>query len=453
MNAMTQIKPPDLHAEIASVQLADSGPVPAAPENRYRRWFNGLSLDAKLKFLAGIPLAGLVFVASSAVTVLANSEVRPTGLAMGLIGGCCLLVTVVVLVALQQMLSDTVGPLRKLTADMVRLSAGDRDFSLAHLERKDEIGDLARAFQVFVKSGHKLDEMFGQRSRHREDHQRLLIQMAANFEREIGHVASGVASAASQLQDTASAMAAAAEQSSSQTGEVSAAINNAAAGVTAAAAASDEFAMSINEISRQASSSAQLARKAGDAAREADGTISSLNDTAGEIGQIVGLISSIAQRTNLLALNASIEAARGGEAGRGFAVVASEVKDLAAQTGKATERVAVQIKAIQQGTSASVSALQAIVGQINELEATSVSIAAAVDQQSVAGQDLARSIDLAARSTENVSATVAQVRQASIATGAAATQVLTSSNELEQQASVLREQVDTFLGGVRQKAA
>jgi methyl-accepting chemotaxis protein len=211
--------------------------------------------------------------------------------------------------------------------------------------------------------------------------------------------------------------------------------------------------MSINEISRQASSSAQLARKAGDAAREADGTISSLNDTAGEIGQIVGLISSIAQRTNLLALNASIEAARGGEAGRGFAVVASEVKDLAAQTGKATERVAVQIKAIQQGTSASVSALQAIVGQINELEATSVSIAAAVDQQSVAGQDLARSIDLAARSTENVSATVAQVRQASIATGAAATQVLTSSNELEQQASVLREQVDTFLGGVRQKAA
>ena len=453
MNAMTQIEAPDLSTEIASVELAAADYTAAAPENRFRRWFNGLSLDAKLKFLAGIPLAGLAFVAATAAVALAGGDAQQTGLAMWLVGGCYAIVTIVVLVALRHTLNDTVEPLRKLTGDMARLSSGDRDFRLAHLERKDEIGALARAFQVFVKSGHKLDEMFGQRSQHREDQKRLLLQMADNFEREVGHVVGGVASAASQLQDTASAMAAAAEQSSSQTGEVSNAMNNAAAGVTAAAAASDEFAMSINEISRQASSSAQLARRATDAARDADATISTLNETASEIGQIVGLISSIAQRTNLLALNASIEAARGGEAGRGFAVVASEVKDLAAQTGKATERVAVQIKAIQQGTSNSVSALQAIVGQINELEATSVSIAAAVDQQSVAGQDLARSIDLAARSTEHVSSTVLQVRETSIATGSAASQVLSSSNELEQQARVLREQVDTFLDGVRGRAA
>ena len=453
MNAMTQIEAPDLHAEIAGVELSPADYVAAETENRYRRWFNGLSLDGKLKFLAGVPLAGLVLVATAAFAALAGSDAQQSGLSMWLVAGCCVVVTGVVLLALQQTLNDTVGPLRRLTGDMVRLSSGDRDFRLAHLERKDEIGALARAYQVFVKSGHKLDEMFGQRAKNREDQKRLLMQMAANFEREIGEVVGSVASAASQLQDTATAMAAAADQSSSQTGEVSSAMSDAAAGVTAAAAASDEFAMSINEISRQASSSAQLARRATDAARDADATISTLNDTANEIGQIVGLISSIAQRTNLLALNASIEAARGGEAGRGFAVVASEVKDLAAQTGKATERVAVQIKAIQQGTSASVSALQAIVGQINELEATSVSIAAAVDQQSVAGQDLARSIDLAARSTEHVSSTVMQVRQTSIATGSAASQVLNSSNELEQQALVLREQVDTFLDGVRQRAA
>ena len=453
MNAMTEIEAPDLHAEIAGVQLAAADYAVAVAENPYRRWYNGLSLDAKLKVLAGAPLAGLMLVAAGAMTLLGNSDVPQAGLLSWLVGASCAAVALVVLVALQHTLRDTVEPLRKLTADMVRLSAGDREFRLDHLARKDEIGDMARAFQVFVKSGHKLDEMFAERSQQRAEQKRVLLQMAANFEREIGEVASGVASAASQLQDTASAMAAAAEQSSNQTGDVSSAMSNAASGVTAAAAASDEFAMSINEISRQASSSAQLARRATDAARDADATISTLNDTANEIGQIVGLISSIAQRTTLLALNASTEAARGGEAGRGFAVVASEVKDLAAQTGKATERVAVQIKAIQQGTSASVSALQAIVGQINELEATSVSIAAAVDQQSVAGQDLARSIDLAARSTEHVSSTVMQVRQTSIATGSAASQVLSSSNELEQQALVLREQVDTFLDGVRQRAA
>ncbi|MDD3797994.1 MAG: methyl-accepting chemotaxis protein, partial [Novosphingobium sp.] len=141
---------------------------------------------------------------------------------------------------------------------------------------------------------------------------------------------------------------------------------------------------------------------------------------------------------------ASIGAARGGKAGRGFAVVAAEVKELATQTGKATGDVAAQIRTIQDTTTASVEALRAIAQQIQQLESTSVSIAAAVDQQSVAGQDLARSIDLAARSTEEVSANIAHVRETSLATGSAASQVLSSSTELERQAAALKTTVEQF---------
>jgi methyl-accepting chemotaxis protein len=130
-------------------------------------------------------------------------------------------------------------------------------------------------------------------------------------------------------------------------------------------------------------------------------------------------------------------------------VVAAEVKDLATQTGKATGEVAAQIRSIQGTTSASVEALRSIASQIQQLEATSVSIAAAVDQQSVAGQDLARSIDLAARNTEEVTNNIDQLRETSLSTGAAASQVLTSSTELEQQAAVLKVQVDEFLQHVR----
>lgn len=359
------------------------------------------------------------------------------------------------------------GPLVRLNEAMNRLAEGDNDIVVPGTKHIDEFGDMARSLEVFRRGYLKLERMRVEAAeaaaaelQQQEEIQRerealraqqtaVLLDLAQKFELTVGGVVNGVAAASSQLQLTASSMAAAAEQSAHQTGEVSSAMSEASEGVTAAAAASDEFAMSINEISRQASTSAELARTASSTAANADATISTLAESAEQVGQIVKLISTIAQRTNLLALNASIEAARGGEAGRGFAVVASEVKELAAQTSKATEEVAQQIREIQDATEASVVALRAIGKHVEELEATSVSIAAAVDQQSVAGQDLARSIDLAARSADEVTSNIDHVRETSLATGAAASQVLTSSNELEHQAVILKTQVEEFLHHVR----
>ena len=344
---------------------------------------------------------------------------------------------------------DVSGALGRMTNVASRLARGEKDIEIPATRRQDEIGELARALEVFLQAAWQVERMSNEQEMLRRERGEEMVRFAQRFETTVGEVVNGVASASAQLRVTAGSMASTAEHASQQTSNVSASIEQASHGVTAAAAASDEFAMSIGEISRQAAHSAELARKATDAANGADDTISALANSADQVGRIVELIQSIARRTNLLALNASIEAARGGEAGRGFAVVASEVKDLAAQTSRATEEIAQQISAMQDSTGASVGALRSIAGQIKELETTAISIASAVDQQSVAGQDLARSIDLAAQSTDEVSSNVIEVRETSLATGAAASQVLNSSTELEAQASTLKSQVAHFLEHVR----
>ncbi len=445
MNAHSNLLAPEIRDEIAAVEieLADQ-------RRRYDvtpGWFTRLPLRSKANIASIISFSGLLAVTGLALLGFAYPAwIENIRIVLVIVAALAMMAG---FAARREIYNQMVEPFLSIKDGMTRLANGDRDIVVTDTARDDEVGEMARALEIFVKSGRKLDELYTGRKEASRKRKSDLIELARKFENSIGDVVGGVAAASTQLQSTARSMATSAEQSASQTQQVARSMERASEGVTAAASASDEFAMSIGEISRQATNSAELARRATKNASSADETISALAASADQVGQIVELIQSIAQRTNLLALNASIEAARGGEAGRGFAVVASEVKELAAQTSRATEEVAEQIRTMQDSTGASVSALRSIGDQIKELETTATSIASAVDQQSVAGRDLARSIDLAARSTDEVSANVAQVRETSVATGAAASQVLGSANELEAQAQTLREQVDGFLAQVR----
>lgn len=362
---------------------------------------------------------------------------------------------------------DLVTKVSEITKGMTSLASGNRNFEISGGERKDEIGEMVRALGMFKRANRQLEMWARERSesaerelreqekrqREREDEEtrraKLLADVAASLERAVGDVVTGVSEASGALHKTATRMAASAQQASQQTEALGETMRQANTGATSAAAASDEFAISISEISRQAAASSELAGLANDATTEADATMSALSASAEQVGQIVELIQTIAQRTNLLALNASIEAARGGEMGRGFAVVASEVKELAMQTSRATEQVAEQIRTIQGTTDASVSALRSIAERVRELDSTAVAIASAVDQQSVAGQDLARSIDIAASGTQQVTGHLNDVRELSQSTGDAAEQVLASANAVEEQAATLSAQVETFIAQIR----
>ena len=196
--------------------------------------------------------------------------------------------------------------------------------------------------------------------------------------------------------------------------------------------------------------SEQFARDAATSADGTDANISALSESAEEISEVLELIQTIANRTNLLALNASIEAARGGDSGRGFAVVASEVKELAHQTSAATSKVGTQIETMQGSTRASVEQLRNVAKHIHDLERTSVSIASAVDQQSVAGKELARNIDVSARETGEVASYAKDLLEKATGVGSAADQLLDSSKELDMQAGKLTAQAEMFLKRIRQ---
>lgn len=348
--------------------------------------------------------------------------------------------------------SGITGPLRSLTAAMRGLADGDLGVAIPAARFHDEVEEMGQALTVFKQNAARQRQLEAEEKAaiaEREARQRRIETLTSGFDAVVHALIAKVRTLVEHLHHASEALSRNAEQAQHQSATVSAATEEATANVETVSAASAELNASIAEISRQVQHSATIAR---DATREAGATNDRMGDlvaAADAVGEIVGLISDIANETNLLALNATIESARAGEAGKGFAVVANEVKTLAGQTARATGEITRQISAIQSETQSAVAAIQGVANTVGRIDELFSAIAGAVEEQGAATAEISRNVEQASQGTRQVADTIAGIATAARETGEMAQDVFSVADDLLRESQELEREVQSFLRQVR----
>lgn len=353
----------------------------------------------------------------------------------------------------QLMSSALTKPLATMNDILQRLANGEKPEYIPHRERGDEIGDIAKAAAVFKENALEKERLqLAEAARIEQaaiDKKRAMHDLADRFEVKVQHIISTVASAATQLSQTAEQMVMLIQHTDNTVRTASGGANQTSDDVQSVAAAVEEMSASVSEISSQVQRSNQLVSESVNRTQIAGEYAGALSNATQQVRDVIQLIAGIAGQINLLALNATIESARAGEAGRGFAVVANEVKNLAGQTNQSIGEIEKVIAEMNAASDDIIRSLHDIRDSVHHISDASSGIAAAVEEQSATTNEIARSMQSAAQGTTTVSENLYAANQASSDVNESAKQVLMAVQEVSKQAEDLDKQVQDFLREVR----
>lgn len=345
-------------------------------------------------------------------------------------------------------------PLQSINEILIGISRNDSNVKVTYTDRSDEIGDLARSALIFKQHSSENKQLEqAQRdseSRSRDERVKARRELAERFELRVQTIIQTVSSAAKELSVTAASLGELIENMNAKARNVASSSDEASHNVQSVAAAVEQMSATTREIAQQITKSSNTVKYAVAQVQRADTTSNQLEKATKSIGEIVVFIQSIAKQINLLALNATIESARAGEAGKGFAVVAGEVKGLATQTSKATEQIASDVQSIQKVSGEVVHALRSVKSSISSVDEYSSAMASAVEEQSMATNEIANNMGNAAVGTTRISGDIIDVSKATSTASNASQQVLESAKMLSTEAEKLSQEVKLFLSELRQ---
>ncbi|HNS43592.1 MAG TPA: methyl-accepting chemotaxis protein [Alphaproteobacteria bacterium] len=370
----------------------------------------------------------------------------------GILGSSVVILLIVAVIS-SLIAKGLTSPINKMVSIMATMAKGDYTLTVPSQDRGDEIGNIARAVEVFRGNGLAVERMRAEQealeARAEIEKRTAMNKLADDFDSRTAGIIKSLAAAATEMQATAQQMTAVSANTAQASRVVASAASDADNNVQIVASAAEELSVSSREISQQITNVAQKSSRASGEAQRTNEQVSELNVLADSIGDVISSIKEIAEQTNLLALNATIEAARAGEAGKGFAVVADEVKKLATETASKTIEIDERVGRIQEAIRSSVEAVGRIIGDVQEIDHATTTVAGAVEEQNAATAEIGRNVAEASHGTQQVAHNIHEVERNASETGDSARALNEAASELAHIAETLQVQVAEFLSGIR----